>query len=1204
MATAAAAANVVAVPNLPPALGWKFRDLSMCVTREEWASERGALKQPCLRWAAWLLGLLEEVGDVAIAAGASRDGDTKTAAARADERAAEARREAQSELELRAFDALASCLESRVCNGRVKVLASAMLCAHLRAYERRAAGAGSVGLRTAGSAATAATPPSGLRRIGDRSGVVVAGVTLPMLQRLRRITNAVLALCKREKQSGRLFLPPPLLRMVDLAVAAVSALAAHGAAQAMSAAAPLLPAIADAAARDSGGGGGDVLALPATEGAGISDGSKAGPSERSKGGRSVLGGGDGGGNELSADYAAVAAAEAAGAQVVAGMVAPAFVPPQDGRQMLGWSSTARCLTEAERPLAVLSCSAEYFATLREDLLPHPVDMLRLWLSCVKSPVTIESAHPLMAVGTGGSGGVGGGGGGGVGEGGGGVLCSASVSDIVHIPDAHAMEVFFDSRCALPSGVTLTLTGASMRQPAATGLVSPWARASGGGAGSSTAAAVVTGVGGGSSGCGGESAGDDADAGGVGADGLSIPAVEASFNKSMVFTGAEERDWGRRVVFRGSTLRWALSDGSSGVGNGSSGVAASGTNGASARMSLYWGFGMTIVPKGTRAAELARVRLLYQRIVPSRPPWFSVGGAADTSDAAAIDAHLVADGGVGGGGLPVGAGVGDDAVSPVSSGGGGSGSIGDNGRSGRALLKAMAADVAAVLRGWTVEMDRALVDWINEQAEQSGGTGAGVSPYAFRPRARDLAFRYKCLADAPRRTVHLRVAMLQQFNSDLQKALPLVDLMDRRPGSLGARLRGLSHAVFRDLKLRLLEAAKEKTRGSGGSSTTITLDNFLASRSVEAGETGIHASRCVFAQAFRALQGKSCRVLRSCWDGDRVFQVTFRGERGSDAGGVFREAMSRIVEDLFSPSNLDLLSPCPNALHGLHVNTDKYVPNPRHRGDPLAAAMLEFVGKLMGVSLRTHLCLPFQLPSVVWKALVGQAATLEDVEAYDALAVRLAAQVRRCEEFGIADEASFRRKFGDALRFVCVGSDGAEAELVPSGRNVPVTYASRMAYCALLERHVLGEMEEPLAAIARGMAGIMPPAALQLLTWRELETLVCGDPVFDLEFWRAHTTYSGYAADDPTVRYFWEVIASLSPEEQSGFVRFAWGRSRLPPKSAWFKDMQVSRRNAAEDTLPVSHTCFFSVEIPVYTSVDRCRQNLLTAIHFGGGILNV
>lgn len=43
---------------------------------------------------------------------------------------------------------------------------------------------------------------------------------------------------------------------------------------------------------------------------------------------------------------------------------------------------------------------------------------------------------------------------------------------------------------------------------------------------------------------------------------------------------------------------------------------------------------------------------------------------------------------------------------------------------------------------------------------------------------------------------------------------------------------------------------------------------------------------------------------------RHWQINFVGEDGVDAGGVFREGMSRMVEDLFSP-DFDLLIQCPN-----------------------------------------------------------------------------------------------------------------------------------------------------------------------------------------------------------------------------------------------------------------------------------------------------
>ena len=48
--------------------------------------------------------------------------------------------------------------------------------------------------------------------------------------------------------------------------------------------------------------------------------------------------------------------------------------------------------------------------------------------------------------------------------------------------------------------------------------------------------------------------------------------------------------------------------------------------------------------------------------------------------------------------------------------------------------------------------------------------------------------------------------------------------------------------------------------------------------------------------------------------------------------------------------------------------------------------------------------------------------------------------------------------------------------------------------------------------------------------------------------------------------------------------------------------QISNRGSL--ALPVSHTCFFSVELPDFKTVEEMRRGLLTAIHFGAcGILN-
>jgi hypothetical protein len=101
--------------------------------------------------------------------------------------------------------------------------------------------------------------------------------------------------------------------------------------------------------------------------------------------------------------------------------------------------------------------------------------------------------------------------------------------------------------------------------------------------------------------------------------------------------------------------------------------------------------------------------------------------------------------------------------------------------------------------------------------------------------------------------------------------------------------------------------------------------------------------------------------------------------------------------------------------------------------------------------------------------------------------------------------------------------------------------------------------------------------------------------------KANTEVTGLSSS--IVNLFWKVMESLTKEEQRGFIRFAWGRSRLPSKSEDFT-MKMRLTSGGRAALPVSHTCFFSVELPESKSEEEMRHGLLTAIHYGvGGILN-
>lgn len=498
--------------------------------------------------------------------------------------------------------------------------------------------------------------------------------------------------------------------------------------------------------------------------------------------------------------------------------------------------------------------------------------------------------------------------------------------------------------------------------------------------------------------------------------------------------------------------------------------------------------------------------------------------------------------------------------------------------------------------WSMQSDYALLEHINlqtadETAKMFAQPGLIALPKQF------MTFRGSSMSEMHLIDIQTRILLFESLNKHFEELLPIINILNDDPLSLGAMIRKCNRYIFMSVKQPLLDRVIAATVITSGYEMPVqlALDNVqsMSSREKDGGSgTDVNC----FVQAFRQLKKRDSSVYRHVFSTDRVFQISFVGESGIDAGGVFREGVSRIVEDLFSEHfNLLLLSP--NGKHEVHSNMEKYIPNPSFT-DPLSIQMFEFIGRLMGMSLRVKLCLPFEFPSLIWKKLVGEEATFEDLLGIDAISCRLLTEIRNCDNDGVHDDVSFNMKYGGKLKFVYIRSDGVEEELESGSKDRVVRYSNRIQYCDMVEKAKLAEFDHQILAIERGMAEVTPMRYLKLFSWQQIETLVAGSPLFDFNLWKLKTEASGLSAK--TVDLFWKVMASLTSKEQSGFIRFAWGRSRLPPP----KDSNTKMKlNFGQGRLPVAHTCFFSIELPEYATEEEMRTGLLTAINFGvGGIL--
>lgn len=77
---------------------------------------------------------------------------------------------------------------------------------------------------------------------------------------------------------------------------------------------------------------------------------------------------------------------------------------------------------------------------------------------------------------------------------------------------------------------------------------------------------------------------------------------------------------------------------------------------------------------------------------------------------------------------------------------------------------------------------------------------------------------------------------------------------------------------------------------------------------------------------------------------------------------------------------------------------------------------------------------------------------------------------------------------------------------------------------------------------------------------------------------------------------WEILEEMSIEDQAAFLKFTWGRTRLPLSSESFNQpMKLTKRSSGVDAFPISHTCFFEIEIPEYSTKEVMLEKIMYAI---------
>ena len=454
----------------------------------------------------------------------------------------------------------------------------------------------------------------------------------------------------------------------------------------------------------------------------------------------------------------------------------------------------------------------------------------------------------------------------------------------------------------------------------------------------------------------------------------------------------------------------------------------------------------------------------------------------------------------------------------------------------------------------------------------------------------------------REDLRVALACVAQLSAMACPLLPLLDFSHPAAGlesqqlSVAACVSAVRDALFPWATAGYMRRLMHAT-ATGDARLSLSLNRARAA-AVAAGPGRASRGRApgaLFAQAFQTLRTQAPEALRQP---ERAWTVHLDGEGALDFGGPYYESVSALCAELQSCPDTDgaeglpppLLIPSPNGRSGLGLYQELWVPNPQassHR----CMQHLRLLGMLLGIALRTSTPLDMDLAPLVFRALAGAPLRDCDWAQVDAIQAR---------DLVALEQSPAAPATGCDLPLL----DGTVVHIAPGASPGDTATAVRHARNAQLSRQ--------LAALRSGLACIVPEAVLHFLSPELLATLCCGRPDVDVTQLRARATYSGGMAEtSPHVAFFWEALSGFSPAERRAFLRFACGRSRMPHDSVQpgtvngrGLDIQLMSHAAGEvpdGFLPVAHTCFFSIELPAYSSAPVMRARLLYAISEGVAI---
>lgn len=175
------------------------------------------------------------------------------------------------------------------------------------------------------------------------------------------------------------------------------------------------------------------------------------------------------------------------------------------------------------------------------------------------------------------------------------------------------------------------------------------------------------------------------------------------------------------------------------------------------------------------------------------------------------------------------------------------------------------------------------------------------------------------------------------------------------------------------------------------------------------------------------------------------------------------------------------------------------------------------------------------------------------------------------------------------------------ELIENGANIFVTNENKLKYVSLYTCYLLStSIIKQINAFRDGFDELIHPDFIKIFSPIELDLLICGIPDVDIEDLKKNTVFvSPYHKNHPVIVMLFNVLSNWERDNLGKFLLFLTGSSQVPVNG--FKDYKDIGKPIKiqpivdPNSYPRSHTCFNTLDLPLYDDEDEMNDKLLEAI---------